>query len=108
MLELNERDRAMLGGEFGAGVALAMRVVSRTAGVMAAGRLIDVTSAHIDGCLYHGDSGTLFAERLLAEGGRVKVPTTLNVGALDLVHPGRERLGEIGALSLLGVIRFEL
>ena len=40
MLELNERDRAMLGGEFGAGVALAMRVVSRTAGVMAAGRWV--------------------------------------------------------------------
>jgi predicted aconitase len=37
----------------------------------------------------HGDSGVHFAERLAADGGRVAVPTTLNVGALDLLHPGR-------------------
>jgi predicted aconitase len=87
MLELNERDRAMLGGEFGAGVALAMRVVSRTAGVMAAGRLIDVTSAHIDGCLYHGQASLDFVERFVADGTKVAIPTTLNVGSLDLIHP---------------------
>ena len=46
--------------------------------------LIPVVSAHIDGALYHGDSGTLFAERLVAGGARVAVPATLNVGALDL------------------------
>jgi hypothetical protein len=32
-----------------------------------------------------------FAERLVGEGGRVRVPTTLNVGALDLLHPERVR-----------------
>ncbi|HTR87698.1 MAG TPA: aconitase X catalytic domain-containing protein, partial [Reyranella sp.] len=51
-----------------------------------------IASAHIDGCLYHGDSGTLFAERLVSDGGKVVVPTTLNVGALDLLHAGRVRL----------------
>jgi hypothetical protein len=45
----------------------------------------------VDGCLYHGDGGVEFAERLVAGGGRVAVPTTLNVGALDLLHPGRVR-----------------
>src|SRR5262249_5561618 len=55
-------------------------------------RLIDIASAHVDGCLYRGDSGTAFAERLVADGGRVKVPTTLNVGALDLAHPERVTL----------------
>ncbi|MFH5905903.1 aconitase X, partial [Clostridium perfringens] len=50
-----------------------------------------VTSAHIDGCLYHGDSGVEFAEALVAGGGQVAVPTTLNVGALDLLHPRRVR-----------------
>ena len=82
----------MLAGRDGPAAAMALRIVADTARMLGADRLIDIASAHIDGCLYHGDSGTLFAERLLADGGRVRVPTTLNVGALDLVHPGRERL----------------
>jgi predicted aconitase len=64
-----------------------MRIVVDMAGVIGAGRLIDITSAHIDGCLYHGQTGLDFAERLVAGGGRVGVPSTLNVGYLDLLHP---------------------
>ena len=64
-----------------------MRIVTRMAEVAGARRLIDVTSAHVDGCLYHGEAGLDFAERLVAEGARVSVPTTLNVGSLDLLHP---------------------
>jgi len=52
---------------------------------------VPVTSSHVDGCLYHGDSGVHFAERLVELGGHVAVPSTLNVGALDLLHPGRVR-----------------
>ncbi len=92
MVDLNADDRAILGGRDGAAVAMAMRVVLGTARMLGAGDLVDVASAHIDGCLYHGDSGTLFAERLVAGGGRVRIPTTLNVGALDLLHAGRVRL----------------
>ena len=91
-LELSPEDAAMLAGRDGPAAAMALRIVADTARMLGADRLIDIASAHIDGCLYHGDSGTLFAERLSADGGRVRVPTTLNVGALDLVHPGRERL----------------
>lgn len=87
MLELTGRDRAMLDGAFGAGVAFAMRIVTRTADVMGAQALIDVSSAHIDGCLYHGRASLDFVERLVSEGARVAVPTTLNVGSLDLIHP---------------------
>jgi predicted aconitase len=57
------------------------------AGVYGATRLLDIESAHIDGCLYHGYSGLEFAERLVSGGARVAVPTTLNVGAMDLLHP---------------------
>ncbi|HLZ68009.1 MAG TPA: aconitase X catalytic domain-containing protein [Aliidongia sp.] len=91
-LELSRLDEAMLAGRDGPAAAMALRIVADTARMLGADRLIDIASAHIDGCLYHGNSGTLFAERLRADGGRVRVPTTLNVGALDLVHPGRERL----------------
>ena len=68
---------------------MATRIVAESARILGADRLIAVASAHIDGCLYHGDSGTEFAEKLVAGGGRVAVPATLNVGALDLIHPKR-------------------
>ena len=69
-----------------------MRILVGAARILGAEELIDIRSAHIDGCLYHGDSGALFAERLVASGARVCVPTTLNVGALDLLHGGRVRM----------------
>src|SRR5258708_30221115 len=67
---------------------MAARIVAEAARLMGAASLIPVESAHIDGCLYHGDSGVHFAERLIELGGKVAVPTALNVGALDLLHPG--------------------
>lgn len=90
-VELSESDRALLRGERGEAAALAMRIVVEMAGVSGTERLIDVASAHVDGCLYHGVAGLEFAERLVAGGARVAVPTTLNVGALDLLHPDRNR-----------------
>lgn len=84
---LTDRDRALAAGEMGAAPAMAMRIILAMAEAAAAPRLIDVTSAHIDSCLYHGDAGLDFAERLAADGGRVVVPTTLNVSSLDLLHP---------------------
>lgn len=91
-LNLDKDDRAMRDGAAGPGTALAMRILVRTAELLGADSLIPIASAHIDGCLYHGDSGALFAERLVADGARVCVPTTLNVGALDLIHHKRDRL----------------
>ncbi|HEX9823298.1 MAG TPA: aconitase X catalytic domain-containing protein [Actinomycetota bacterium] len=86
-LNLDERDLALLEGEGGEAARLAMRLVVLMARVAEAPRLIDVTRAHIDGCLYHGPVSLEFAERLVAGGGQASVPTTLNVGSLDLLHP---------------------
>jgi predicted aconitase len=86
-LQLNESDRAMLGGDDGEAAAMAMRILTRAAAVMEAPYLIDVSSAHIDGCLYHGQTSLDFVERLVQGGGKVRVPTTLNVGSVDLIHP---------------------
>jgi predicted aconitase len=91
-MRLNAYDKDVLAGSAGEGAALAMRILVDAARVLGAETLIDICSAHIDGCLYHGDSGTLFAEKLAGSGARVRVPTTLNVGALDLLHGGRARL----------------
>ena len=86
-LQLSSRDEAMLGGEFGPATQMAMRILTTMAGVYGAPALLDIESAHIDGCLYHGYSGLEFARRLVAGGAHVVVPTTLNVGAVDLLHP---------------------
>ena len=87
-LQLTADDQSMLAGEEGEGVALAMRVLVATAEAMGAERLLDITSAHVDGCLYHGPAGLDFARALVTGGARVKVPTSLNVASLDLLHAG--------------------
>lgn len=92
VVELDEHERAMLAGDAGPAHQLAMRVLLAMADVAGAERLIPVSRAHIDSCLYHGSVGLDFAERLAAGGGRVAVPTTLNVSALDLLHPEIVRL----------------
>lgn len=86
-LTLTPQDQAMLHGEFGDAAKMALRILSTMANVYGATELLDIESAHIDGCLYHGQSGLDFAERLVAGGAQVRVPTTLNVGAIDLMHP---------------------
>ena len=64
-----------------------MRLVVRAAEATGADRLIDITAAHVDSCLYHGEASLDFADRLVDGGARVAVPATLNVGAVDLLHP---------------------
>lgn len=75
-----------------------MQVVVRMGEVMGAEHLIDVVSAHVDGCLYHGQVGLDFVDRLNDGEARVQIATTLNVGSLDLLHPelfrGDGRLAE--------------
>ena len=66
---------------------LPMRLLTRYAAIVGAARLIEITRAHIDGCLYHGPASVDFARTLADSGATVTVPTTLNVGAVDLLHP---------------------
>jgi predicted aconitase len=81
-----------------------MRLVVRAAEVLGAERLIPISRAHVDSCLYHGEATIDFAERLVSGGAQVSVPTTLNVGALDLLHPelwrGDARVAERGRLLM--------
>lgn len=91
-LDMSQEERAIAGGGHGEGAAMAMRIVAESARLLGAPRLIPIASAHIDGALYHGDSGTLFAEKLVDGGAKVAVRSTLNVGALDLMGCSRVRL----------------
>ena len=86
-LRLDERDQARLAGTEGEALRMATSIVARLAEAMEADRLLDVTGAHIDACLYLGPAMLDFADRLADAGARVSVPTTLNVSSLDLRHP---------------------
>lgn len=91
-LHFTTDDEAILAGDQGIGAKMALRIVAETARLMGAPRLIPIASAHIDGALYHGDSGTLFAEKLVEGAAKVAVRSTLNVGALDLMGCSKQRL----------------
>ena len=103
-LALDDHERAMLAGEHGDGAALAARLVVRAAEALGAERLIPITRAHVDSCLYHGEATIDFVQRLVDGAARVAVPTTLNVGAVDLLHPelwrGSRQTAERGRLLM--------
>ena len=83
-VKLSEKDQQMLEGQYGAAVQLAMSILVRMAEVYGAAEMMDVSQAHIDACGLLTDSSLEFAETLAAFGGRVSIPTTLNMVTLDL------------------------
>lgn len=64
-----------------------MRLLVRFAEAIEAECFVDAEAAHIDGCLYLGQVSLDFVEHLVRLDGKVRVPTTLNVGSIDLIHP---------------------
>ena len=87
MIALDDLDKALLRGDHGPAAAFAMELLVAYGEALGAPCFIPVVGAHVDGCLYHGDAGLDFVRRLVELGGRVRVPTTLNVGTMDLIHP---------------------
>jgi predicted aconitase len=85
-LVLSEKDRALLSGELGPAARISMSILVRMARVYRAKAMLDISRAHIDATIYVGDAGLEFAEKLASLGGRVAVPSTLNVSGLDENH----------------------
>jgi predicted aconitase/predicted aconitase with swiveling domain len=85
-LALSGDDRAMLAGEMGKAAAQAMRILVAMGRQQGARELIDVSRAHIDGCIYAGPANLVFAETMEAMGARVCVPTTMNAISVDRGH----------------------
>lgn len=82
-LRLTDHDRQLLSDEVPKATSVAMRIVTRMAGLLGADRLIDVQQVHVDGCIYTGPASLDFAEKLAAWGGSVVVPTSLNAISVD-------------------------
>ncbi|POA18704.1 hypothetical protein C1886_15340 [Pseudomonas sp. FW300-N1A1] len=96
-IELSELDRALLDGQLGKAAQVAMQIVLRMAELQGAHGLVDVTQAHIDGCIYTGPASLRFAEQLVQWGANVRVPTTLNSISVD-----QRRWRELGIDPTLG------
>ena len=96
-IELTEHDQALLDGELGKAAQVAMQIVLRMAELQGARRLVDVTQAHIDGCIYTGPASLRFARQLVQWGAKVRVPTTLNSISVD-----QRRWRELGVDPSLG------
>ena len=99
-MKLTEFDQELLDGQHGPAAAFAIDILVRFANAVGAARFLDITRSHIDGCLYHGQVSLDFVDRMVQHGGQVRVPTTLNVGAMDLLHP--ELIGGDAALKSAG------
>ena len=54
----------MLNGDAGPAAAFAMQMLAAFGRAVGAPALLDITGAHIDGCLYHGQVSLDFVERL--------------------------------------------
>ncbi|WP_223521394.1 aconitase X [Pseudomonas sp. GL-B-19] len=96
-IELTEFDRALLDGQHGQAAQMAMHIVLRMAELQGAESLVDVTQAHIDGCIYTGPASLRFAQQLVQWGAKVRVPTTLNSISVD-----QRRWRELGIDPALG------
>lgn len=87
MIQFDDTDTALLRGDHGPAAAFAMEVLVAYGQALSAPHFIDIAGSHVDGCLYHGRASLDFVRRLAELGGKVRVPTTLNVGTMDLIHP---------------------
>jgi predicted aconitase/predicted aconitase with swiveling domain len=96
-IELTEHDQALLDGQHGKAAQVAMQIVLRMAQLQGARHLVDITQAHIDGCIYTGPASLRFAQQLVQWGATVRVPTTLNSISVD-----QRRWRELGIDPALG------
>ncbi len=76
-----------LSGQDGGAARLAMQLLLKLAKAVGTTEFIEISGAHVDGVIYKGQANLDFVQQFLDAGGVVRVPTTLNVGYVDLIHP---------------------
>ena len=85
-MNLSTHDQQILAGEFGLAAQTSLRILAELGDVLGAEEMLDITQAHVDGCIYESEGHLDFALKLASLGGRVSVPTSLNATSLDLNH----------------------
>lgn len=87
-LRLSEEEEAMLAGEAGPAVQKAIEIIVALGQIYGAADLVPVAGVQVSGVSYKnlGDAGLQFLEEWAAQGGRARVPSTLNPAGIDLAH----------------------
>lgn len=97
---LTREEEAMLRGDKGEAVAMAMEAIVRVGEILGAERLVPIKHAHVSGVSYGtiGEAGLAFIRSLAEKGARFTVPTTVNPIGFDSEDP--ENLAQIPGVSL--------
>ncbi|MFT7286889.1 MAG: putative aconitase/putative aconitase with swiveling domain [Halieaceae bacterium] len=82
-LDLSDADRRRLEGRDGPALKVAMEVLCLMAAAQGASGFVDVSRAHIDGCILAHDANLDFAEKMQGMGARTCIPTTINAISVD-------------------------
>ena len=93
-LQLTQADEAMLAGEQGEAVRIAMKILCAVAQNDGAEAFLDVSKVHIDGCIYAGPALLRFAEVFDQMGAKVKVPTTMNSISVEYARWKQQGMNE--------------
>ena len=85
MMRLTDTEKRMLEGEHGESPQTAMKMLIAVGEIYGAEKMIPVRSAHVAGLSLktHGIAGMEWAEDIARKGGRIVVPTTMNVIGVD-------------------------
>lgn len=81
---LTAHDQSLLNGDHGPAARMAMSILVRMLPAFGTDRFLDIVATHIDSSLFQGDATLEYAERLAELGGKVVVPSTLNVAGVDI------------------------
>ena len=82
-LRLSKTDQNLLAGYNGPAQKIAMEILCLMAAAQGAHELIDVSRAHIDGCILAHDANLDFAEKMQQMGAKTCIPTTINAISVD-------------------------
>ena len=82
---LTKEEEAILDGEYGEALEIAMSVLVKMGDMYGADKMIEIENAHIDAASYATiyDAGLYFCEKFSNSGVSFKVPATLNTSAID-------------------------
>ena len=82
-LKLTKNESQMLIGKEGPAKKIAMEIICLMAAIQGANELLEVSRAHIDGCILSQDANLDFAEKMYHIGAVVCIPTTINAISVD-------------------------
>ena len=82
---LTDEEKRIFEGEEGEPKRVSIRILKRIGEVNGADRLVSIASAHLVGCSYQiaGEAGIEIYKKLVDQGARVSVPTTIDPGSID-------------------------